>query len=95
MYGVTNVFLSCSFRQEDEPVVSLVDAVISGFGCQPVNVSSGSHRTPPAEAKSLIQDAVVVVAVGTKRARTDSGVFTMPEAVRDEIAIAYAWASRS
>jgi hypothetical protein len=52
-------------------------------------VSSASHRTPPGEAKLLINNALALVAVGTKRHQIGTDSFSIPESVRDEIAIAY------
>jgi len=60
------------------------------MGLSFVNVSTGSHLVPADEARRLISNCAGLLAVATRRDQLVSGDFKMPDAVHDEISIAYA-----
>lgn len=84
-----DTFLSCSFDSGDKDVVEFISAIIRGFGFHPTNVSTGSPMTPPEVAKQKIASAQCLIAICTRRSELASGKWVMPQAVQDEIAIAY------
>jgi hypothetical protein len=84
-----NVFLSCSFRPEDQPIVSLVRAICEGLDMRCLNVDIGSPATPPAKARKLISDTSGLIAIASRRHAMKDGRFAMPDAVHDEILFAY------
>lgn len=83
-------FLSCSFREEDKGVVEYVRAICEALDINCVNVSDAYSIAPPEKAKRLIADSQVVIAIGTRRERTENGSYNMPSAVHDELSIAFA-----
>lgn len=88
----TNVdaFFSCSFREDDEDVVAFFRALAVGLDIRCRNVDRGSSATPPEEARELIKNSRLLIAVCTKRDKKEKGTFEMPAAVREEIAMAKA-----
>jgi hypothetical protein len=83
-------FLACSFDSADRQVIELLRAIADGLGMPCVNVHTAYRNVPPAEARRLISDAAGVIAVATRRIPGPEGTWLMPDAVHDEIAIAYA-----
>jgi hypothetical protein len=83
-------FLSCSFRSEDKEVNDYFKAICEGLNVTCKNVSDGYASTPPEVARKMIQDCKIVLAVIPKREQTTSGKWTMPSAVHEEMAMAYA-----
>lgn len=84
-----DVFFSCSFDEADKAVNEYFLALCRGLGFNPINVSSASALTPPAEAKRLIDQSLALIAVCTRRDELKTGKFIMPVAVHDEISFAY------
>jgi hypothetical protein len=84
-----DAFFSCSFETSDAEVTELIKAIAQGMGFYLTNVSSGSPHSPPTVAKAKIAAAQCLIAVCTKRAELASGKWVMPQAVQDEIAIAF------
>jgi hypothetical protein len=82
------VFLSQSFRDEDRPVVELVDAIAKAFGFLTVTVDSASPATPPREAARQIKESAGLIAVVTRRDELATGGFRGPQAVHEEVAMA-------
>jgi hypothetical protein len=64
-------------------------AICRALDIEPANVSSGSTKTPPEEAKRQISEAQALIAVCTCRDELKLGGFSMPQAVQDEISFAY------
>lgn len=85
-----DIFFSCSFADADRDLNKFFLALCKALSLRPTNVSTGSPRTPPAEAKELIERAQAVIAVCPRRDEMANGKYVMPSAVRDEIAMAFA-----
>src|SRR5688572_6711956 len=88
--AMVKLFLSCSFKQADNLIVDHFRAILRGAGFDCINVSGAHRETPPKVATDLLKQVSGVVAVITKRDRLVDGGFTMPAAVREEIAMAAA-----
>lgn len=84
-----DAFFSCSFDSADSEVTNHFSAISRGLGFQLTNVSAGSASTPPEVAKKMISAAQALIAVCTRRSEFAGGEYSMPDAVRDEIAFAY------
>ena len=84
-----DAFFSCSFREDDKALNEWFIAVCKALDVFPTNVSTGSTKTPPEEAKRQITEAQALVAVCTCREELKNGGFRMPSAVHDEISFAY------
>jgi hypothetical protein len=85
-----DTFFSCSFRDADKTVNDFFLAICRALGLQIKNVSTASSHTPPQVAKNIISSSQALVAVCVRRsALSNNGKFTMPDAVRDEIAFAF------
>lgn len=84
-----DIFFSCSFQETDKDLNAFFLAICKALNLRATNVSTGSPRVPPAEAKEQIERAQAVVAVCPQRTEMAGGGFVMPPAVRDEIAIAF------
>ena len=84
------VFLSCSFDESDKNVVGFFHGICKGVDIQCVNVDKGFIVTPPDKARELICNSHALVAIVTKRNEKEPGVFGFPEAVDEEISMAYA-----
>lgn len=84
-----DAFLSCSFDSAGAAVTDLVAEIAKGLGFILTNVSSGSPSTPPEVAREKIIAAQCLIAICTKRSELKSGKFHMPQAVQDEIGIAF------
>lgn len=84
-----DAFFSCSFRPEDKDTNDWYVAICRALDIEPTNVSAGSSKTPPEEAKRQISEAQALVAVCTCRDELKAGGFNMPQAVQDEISFAY------
>lgn len=83
-------FLSCSFRDEDKDVNDYFKAICDALNITCKNVSDGYALTPPEVARKMIEESKIVLAVITKREETSPGKWTMPSAVHEEMAMAYA-----
>lgn len=84
-----DAFFSCSFRNEDKDINDWYVAICRALDIEPTNVSSGSSKTPPEEAKRQISEAQALVAICTCRDELKAGGFSMPQAVQDEISFAF------
>lgn len=85
-------FFSCSFRDEDKEVNDFFRAICEGLDISCYNVDSGYSEVPPEKARSMINDADAVIAIAPARNKFDSSdQFSMPEAVSNEISIAYSF----
>lgn len=84
------VFLSCSFDAKDSGIVDFFRGICHGLDIECVNVSKGSPSTPPEKALQLIIDSQALVAIATCREETKAGGFMIPDAVDEEISMAYA-----
>jgi len=85
-----NAFFSCSFKNEDKELNDYFKSLCEALNISCKNVSDGYSSTPPEVARSMITDSKVVLAVIPKREQTTSGSWTMPSAVHEEMAMAYA-----
>lgn len=83
-------FLSCSFRKEDTKINDIVICICEALDIKCVNVSDGYSATPPEKAKELIINSQIVIAIATRREKLEAGEYNMPDAVHDEISMAYA-----
>lgn len=82
-------FFSCSFNEADKEVNNLFSTIARSLDMELVNVSGASVRVPPAEAKKLIKEAQVLLGVAVRRKELPDGKHLMPQAVSDEIAMAF------
>jgi hypothetical protein len=87
--AATDVFFSCSFRDADASVNNIVRTICESLQLRCINVAGASGQVPPAKAKEMIASANGLVAVAVRRDRLDDGAFRMPDAVHDEISIAF------
>lgn len=85
-----DAFLSCSFLDEDNAIVEYIKAVCDGLDINCIHVDRASENVPPDEARKLIYDTSIFIAVATKKSTTTTGTLIMPSAVREEISMAYA-----
>lgn len=83
-------FLSCSFSKDDETIVTHFASICRGLDIECVNVSTASNALPPDKAREMIHESQIFIAIATRRTKLPDGEHVMPEAVHDEIAIAYA-----
>lgn len=85
-------FFSCSFRPEDKIVNDFFSAICEGLDITCYNVDSGYSELPPEKARNMIIEADAVIVVATARNKyNDSEQFLMPEAISNEISIAYSF----
>jgi len=82
-------FLSCSFREEDKEVIAFFAAIAEGLDLNLVNVSNAWTSTPPEVASRLIDGTSLLIALCTRRDKLASGRWIMPQAVQDEMGIAF------
>jgi hypothetical protein len=73
-------FLSCSFEPEDKDVADFFASICHGLDLNCINVEKGYSRTPPEQARELIMDSQVLIAVATCREELKSGFYSMPKA---------------
>jgi hypothetical protein len=85
----TNVFLSCSFSEDDKAINDLVKAICKGMDIDCINVAKGYTQVPPGQAREYIDKSMALVAVVTRRDKLNEQEYAMPASVRDEIGIAY------
>jgi hypothetical protein len=83
------IFLSCSFHNEDRTVVEFFRAVCEGLGLRCRNVDGAYAQMPAQKARELIEQLPGVLAIATRRSRFDTGEYSMPDAVREEIAMGF------
>ncbi len=83
-------FFSCSFRPEDKQINDYFKAICEALNVICKNVSDGYTLTPPEMARKMIDESKVVLAVIPKREQMPSGQWSMPNAVHEEMAMAYA-----
>lgn len=86
----TDVFLSCSFRDEDREVVNLVKAICRALDINCKNVGDGFSQVPPDKAREYIRNLPGIVAITTRREHIRDEEYSMPSAVREEISMGYA-----
>ncbi len=84
-----DVFYSASFNPGDAELNAFFTAVCSGLDINGSNVSFGANRLPSEQAHKLIAGSQGLIAVCPKREALTDGRFNMPQAVNDEIALAY------
>jgi hypothetical protein len=84
------IFLSCSFDPKDKDIVDFFTRICHGLDIQCVNVDKGYVLTPPEKARELISDSHALLAIATCRDEMTTGIFIMPKAVSEEIAMAFA-----
>ncbi len=84
-----DVFYSASFNPGDAELNAFFTAVCSGLDINGSNVSFGANRLPSEQAHKLIAGSQGLIAVCPKREALTDGSFNMPQAVNDEIALAY------
>lgn len=85
-----NAFFSCSFRDDDKDVNDYFKTLCEALNITSKNVSDGYASTPPETARRMIEECKIVLAVIPKREQTNSGSWTMPSAVHEEMAMAFA-----
>lgn len=83
------VFLSCSFEKVDEDIKNFFTSICTGLDIHCVNVDKGDPLIPPDKARELINVSEALIAIATRRTELKSGGFSMPNAVEQEIAMAY------
>ena len=84
-----DAFLSCSFAEGDKEVVNFFRSIAEALDVRLVNVSGASINIPPAEAAEMIDNSTMLIAICTKRDELKTGEHVMPQAVQDEMAIAF------
>ena len=84
------IFLSCSFHEEDKEIVDFFASICHGLGIQCVNVDKGFGKTPQETARQLVGDSHALLAIATCRDEMTKGNFMMPKAVSEEITMAFA-----
>lgn len=84
-----DVFLSCSFSEEDKTVNDFFRAICNALDINIINVSQGYSAIPPEKAKNYITASKALIAIATHRTRIDENKFAMPSAVREEISMAF------
>ena len=82
-------FLSCSFRDEDKNVIAFFSTIAGALDLNLVNVSNASTSTPPEEASAMIDGSALLIALCTRRDELAAGGYHMPQAVQDEMGIAF------
>lgn len=82
-------FLSCSFKDEDKEIVSLVAGICEGLDIKCSNVSEGYTRPPQDVARDQIDESDLFIAIATRREEDTDGNYMMPQAVNNEISIAF------
>src|SRR5262249_40050719 len=88
-FARVEAFLSCSFRSDDEEVVRLFVDLCSALNITCSNVNAGSFFSPSEVARKKLEDQDFLIAICTRRDEKKTGKFAMPDAVRDEIGIAF------
>lgn len=84
------VFMSCSFTTEDQDVVNFFKCICNSVDCTCINVQDGYALTPPTQAREMIEEVKALIAIATKREEKADGTFLMPEAVEEEMSMAFA-----
>lgn len=84
-----DAFFSCSFQAADKDVNDRFLAICRALDIRCINVSLGYSALPAEKAKEFIQKSDVLIAVCVKRDELKTGIHSMPQAVRDEISMAY------
>lgn len=88
--ATVRAFFSCSFKKDDKPVNDFFRALCEGLDIACHNVDGGYTEVPPDKARQLIAESDAVIAIAPARNRFhDSDEYAMPEAVSNEISIAY------
>jgi len=82
-------FFSCSFKDVDKSVNDYFLSIFNALGIICKNVSGGFIATPPEQARAIIEDSSLLIAVAVKRTETTSGEWKMPDSVSNEISIAF------
>jgi len=82
-------YFSCSFKKADKDVVKYFHSVCKGLDIEGINVDRGYSETPAEKARELISESRALIAIATKRTETTKGKFNMPDAVNNEIAMAF------
>jgi hypothetical protein len=85
-----DIFLSCSFREDDAALVNLVKSICRALEMDCVNVSKGYGQIPPEKAREYIKGLPAVIAIATRGQRAGEKEYVMPSAVREEVSMAYA-----
>jgi len=83
-------FLSCSFRKEDQKINNFVKAICNALDIKCVNVNDAYSQTPPDKAKQLLNESKLMIAIATRRKKFEDETYSMPQAIHDEISMAYA-----
>lgn len=84
-----DAFLSCSFSPPDQEVIDFFRTIAEALDIRLINVSGASTSVPPSEAAKKIDSSSLLIAICTKRDELTTGKFVMPQAVQDEISIAF------
>lgn len=87
---LVTAFFSCSFRPADKILNDYFISVCDSLNISCKNVSDGYTLTPPDVARNMISECKVVIAIIPKREQMSSGLWTMPSAVHEEMAMSYA-----
>lgn len=82
-------FLSCSFDPKDSDVIKLFRVIAEALDIRLVNVSGAATVVPPQEAAAKIENCSLMIAICTKRSELKNGEHVMPQAVQDEMGIAF------
>lgn len=83
------VFLSCLFDQKDYEVVNFFTSILRSLNIDCVNIDIGDRSTHPEKARELISNSHALIAIATRKDEIRLGVFSMPKAIEDEMAMAY------
>jgi hypothetical protein len=83
-------YLACSFDDCDMDIVDLFISICNGLGINCINVNIGCSPTPPEKACELIENAHMFIAIATRKTEVSPGKFIMPQAVDEEMSMAFA-----
>lgn len=82
-------FLSCSFRPDDHDVVVLFHQICKALDIDCQNVSGAYKRVPAEQARKMIAASDLCIVIASRREEISEGFYRMPEAVNEELSIAY------
>ena len=84
-----DIFLSCSFKDEDKEVNDLFESICTALDIKAVNVETAYTQVPPDKARDLIENSQALIAIAVKRESLSDDKYAMPPSVHDEISMAY------
>jgi len=82
------MFLSCSFHDEDKNLVRFFESLCNGLGIQCIFGDKGFAETVQEMVVRRISDSDAFLAIASRRDEISPGNFSMPKAVNEEITVA-------